>query len=90
MSVLSTVSAGVSFIQAMTLLIGVFSQTDFQDSLNTLLIGYHKEELKANFVIPGGGAFGEENHETIAWFEDIKQTDEGIKFRFHPISFNTP
>jgi hypothetical protein len=47
----TAVSRATSTIQVITLFIGVFSQTDFQDSLNTLLVGYHADELKENFDV---------------------------------------
>lgn len=43
------VSSATSIIQVLALFIGVFSQSDFSDSLNSLLIGYDKEELEFYF-----------------------------------------
>ena len=43
------VSSATSIIQILALFIGVFSQTDFSDSLNSLLIGYDKDELEFHF-----------------------------------------
>ena len=43
------VSPATSTIQVLALFIGVFSQTDFQDSLNCLLIGFDEDDMKYYF-----------------------------------------
>lgn len=43
------VSTPTSIIQVLAMFIGVFSQTDFQESLNSVLIGYDENEMKHHF-----------------------------------------